>query len=42
MFPQKIFQNIDILARIHGNVFRLQPDNSSDRKFDTELFDTIY
>ena len=25
MFPQKISQNIDILARIHGNVFPWQP-----------------
>ena len=25
MFPRKIFQNIDILAKIHGNVFLWQP-----------------
>ena len=25
MFPQKISQNIDTLARIHGNVFPWQP-----------------
>ena len=25
MFPQKISQNVDILARIHGNVFPWQP-----------------
>ena len=33
MFPQKKFQNVDILARIHGNVFPWQPNIMENKSF---------